>query len=211
MDLARLLEAAELLHGHGCPPLTVGVRAGAFALERLEVARAADRQLFAFVEMSGDHYGQGFGDGVQVVTGCTFGKDNIARVPLGKLGLTLLDQRRDRAVRIAARREFLDGLESTDWFRRASRTGAPWAEAAGGDLEAVRSFLLSQAPEALFSASPVFPMGVEHAPPGFVTAPCEGCGESVLSPYLTDRGGRRLCARCDGRASALGQVPPLKP
>jgi formylmethanofuran dehydrogenase subunit E len=206
-ELQRILSAGELLHGHPCPPVAIGIRAGTVALERLGVSRAVQRELFAFVELAGDHWGQGFGDGVQVVTGCTFGKDNVTRVALGKLGLTLLDQRRGRAVRVALRRGLLDGLESTEWFRRCALSGAPWAEMPRDEVDPVSEFILTAAPEGLFAVSPPFPMGVEEARPGFDTAACDGCGESVLEGYLVDREGRRLCRRCDERAVAMRRGP----
>jgi formylmethanofuran dehydrogenase subunit E len=206
-DLERFLAAGELLHGHPCPPVAIGIRAGAVALERLGAARAVERELFAFVELAGDHWGQGFGDGIQVVTGCTFGKDNVARVALGKLGLTLLDQRRGRAVRVALRRGLLDGLESTEWFRRCARSGAPWAEVPRDEVDPVSEFILGAAPEGLFAVSPPFPMGVEEARPGFESAVCDGCAEAVLAGYLVERDGRRLCLRCDERGAAMRRGP----
>lgn len=125
MEIARLLQCAEVLHGHPCPPLVLGLRAGLLAMTQLGVSRAAERELFAMVELGSDHYAQGFADGVQVATGCSFGKERIARVPMGKLGMTLVDQRTGRAVRVVARSELLDGLESTEWFRRCAERCAP--------------------------------------------------------------------------------------
>jgi formylmethanofuran dehydrogenase subunit E len=201
--LERYLQAGEILHGHPCPPLAVGVRAGAIALDALGVSRAVQRELFAFVEMGGDHYAQGFGDGVQIVTGCTFGKDNIGRMPLGKFGLTLLDQRQRLAVRVSATPGLVDGLESTAWFRRCERSGAPWLEVGRDEVDPVAEYVLTAPAELLFAVSPRFPMGIEEAPPGFVTSRCEGCGEHALLTYLRERKGRRLCLRCDDRAAAL--------
>ncbi len=210
-DLKRYLLAGELLHGHPCPPLAVGVRAGAVGLAALGVARAVQRELFAFVEMGGDHYAQGFGDGVQIVTGCTFGKDNIGRMPLGKFGLTLLDQRQRLAVRVSATAGLVDGLESTAWFRQCERSGVPWFEVAREEVVPVAEFVLSAPAEQLFTVSPRFPMGVEDVPLGFVTSRCEACGEHALSRYLRERQGRRLCLRCDERAEALGGAIPRGP
>jgi formylmethanofuran dehydrogenase subunit E len=206
MDFTRTLEAGELLHGHPCPPLALGLRAGALALERLGVVRARERELFAFVELAGDHYGQGFGDGVQIVTGCTFGKDNIARVPLGKLGLTLLDQRQRLGVRVSARGELVERLEASAWFRSSVVSGAPWADAAEPEAGEAIALVLAAPADALFAVSPPFPMAIEDAPPGFLTEPCDACGERVLAKYLGDLHGRRLCTRCGDRATALRRV-----
>ncbi len=60
MDLAEYVRCGTLAHGHVCPPLVLGVRAGFVAMSRLGVGRAVERELFAFVELGSDHYAQGF-------------------------------------------------------------------------------------------------------------------------------------------------------
>jgi formylmethanofuran dehydrogenase subunit E len=122
MDLADYVRCATVAHGHACPPLVLGVRAGSIAMSRLGVGRAVERELFAFVELGSDHYAQGFADGVQFVTGCTFGKDLIVRLPHGKAGVRLVDQARGRAIRVAPRPENLAWLERTAWLRACEAT-----------------------------------------------------------------------------------------
>src|SRR5512142_734031 len=123
MELAEFIRCGTLAHGHACPPLVLGVRAGFVAMASLGVGRARDRELFAFVELGSDHYAQGFADGVQVATGCTFGKDLIVRIPHGKAILRLVDQLHGRAVRIAPRPETIALIEGSGWFRACSATG----------------------------------------------------------------------------------------
>ncbi|WP_242341147.1 MULTISPECIES: FmdE family protein [Anaeromyxobacter] len=200
----RELECGELLHGHPCPPLALGLRAGHAALGALETPRAVERELFAMVEVGGDHYGQGFADGVQVATGCTFGKDLIVRVPHGKLGLTLVDQRRRRAVRVAVRGEVDEALESSEWFRVCEARGQPWAPVPDEVLEPLLGFVRATAEDRLFSVSPVFPMELEDGTPSFRTVPCDACGDRVLLPYVRERGEARLCLRCAERRA----LPP---
>jgi len=65
------------LHGHKCPAMPLGLRAGLAAMEALGVQHAPDGQLTALVEIDRNHCSTCFADGVQVVTGCTFGKGNI--------------------------------------------------------------------------------------------------------------------------------------
>jgi formylmethanofuran dehydrogenase subunit E len=203
-DVTRELECGELLHGHPCPPLTLGVRAGHAALRALAVPRAVERELFAMVEVTSDHYGQGFADGVQVATGCTFGKDRIVRVPHGKLGLTLLDQRRRRAVRVAVRAAVGEALESSAWFRAVRSAGEPWAPVPREVLEPIFAFVLDCEDDHLFSTSPIFPMELEEGAPSFRTVPCQACGDLVLEPYVERRGEAQLCLRCAER------IPPRR-
>ncbi len=86
------LEAGFKLHGHKCPAMPLGLRVGAAAMNALGVEHATDGQLLALVELGDAHCSHCFADGIQVVTGCTFGKDNIKQLGYGKFGLTLFDK-----------------------------------------------------------------------------------------------------------------------
>ncbi len=201
MELAGYIRCGTLAHGHACPPLVLGVRAGFVAMSRLGVGRAVERELFAFVELGSDHYAQGFADGVQFATGCTFGKDLIIRIPHGKAGVRLVDQARGRAIRVIPRPETLAKLERTDWFRACESSGRfarDCAHLAGSAMDE----LLAVPDDVLFSVSPVFPLGIEHPSPTFESVACAACGESVLTPYARDVDGQRLCIACDERRQA---------
>ena len=91
IEAREFLEAGLKLHGHKCPAMPLGLRAGAIAMNRLGVERSRDKQLLALVELGDEHCSHGYGDGVQMITGCTFGKGNIKQLGYGKFGLTLVD------------------------------------------------------------------------------------------------------------------------
>ncbi len=165
-------------------------------MARLEVGRALDRELFALVELGSDHYAQGFADGIQLVTGCTFGKELIARVPHGKLGVRLVDQTRRRAVRVVVRREEIASFERSRWFRACTDSGRFGAECAALSGPAIAEILAARE-DALFVVSPVFPMGIDDRLPSFTSVVCDECGENVLEPYARMVEGRRLCGTCD--------------
>jgi formylmethanofuran dehydrogenase subunit E len=195
MDLTPFVRCGTLAHGHSCPPLVLGLRASAAAMGRLGVGRALDRELFAFVELGSDHYAQGFADGVQVATGCTFGKDLIVRIPHGKAILRLVDQLTGRAVRVGPRPATIARIEGSDWFRACSMTGR-FSDCARAPDPLVGE-LLAIPEDELLVVSPVFPLQIEHPAPSFESLRCEACGESVLSPYARTVEGRRLCPSCE--------------
>jgi formylmethanofuran dehydrogenase subunit E len=197
MELEGLIRSGTVAHGHACPPLVLGIRAASLAMTRLGVDRAVDRELFAFVELGSDHYAQGFADGVQFATGCTFGKDLIVRLPQGKVGVRLVDQVRGRAIRVVPRPEAIDALEGSDWFRacRSRSFVSACADLAGPVVDEI----LRSSEDALFAVSPVFPLGIESPPQRFESVACDACGERVLAPYIHDVGGRLLCVACDER------------
>jgi formylmethanofuran dehydrogenase subunit E len=61
-------------------------------MERLGVQRAGDEELLAFVE--NDACGA---DGIQVMTGCTFGKGNFIFKNFGKHAFTLVARKRGKS------------------------------------------------------------------------------------------------------------------
>jgi hypothetical protein len=96
----ELYQVGLALHGHKCPAMPLGLRAGVAAMEALGVQHAPDGQLTALVEIDRNHCSTCFADGVQVATGCTFGKGNIRSLGYGKFALTLIDNQRGRSVRV---------------------------------------------------------------------------------------------------------------
>lgn len=204
MDLGTFVRCGTLAHGHACPPLVLGIRAGAAAMGRLGVGRALDRELFAFVELGSDHYAQGFADGVQVATGCTFGKDLIIRIPHGKAILRLVDQLNGRAVRVAPRAETIARIEQSEWFRACSSSGR-FASDCARFADPLGEEILAASEDALFVVSPVFPLRIEQPVPSFETVRCEACGESVLASYAREIDGQRLCVACEERRRAMSR------
>jgi formylmethanofuran dehydrogenase subunit E len=201
MEVAELIRCGTLFHGHACPPLALGIRAALVAMSRLGVGRALDRELFAFVELGSDHYAQGFADGIQFVTGCTFGKDLIVRIPHGKASVRLVDQARGSAIRVVPRRETTASLERSEWFRACASNG--WLASDCAHLaDPVIDELLTAPEEQLFAVGPVFPLGIEDQHPTFESVVCEACGESVLASYAHEVDGHRLCVACEERREA---------
>ena len=98
----ELYKVGLALHGHKCPAMPLGLRAGLAAMEALGVQHAPDGQLTALVEIDRNHCSTCFADGVQVTTGCTFGKGNIRSLGYGKFALTLIDNKTGRSVRVVA-------------------------------------------------------------------------------------------------------------
>ena len=102
VDPREFLKTALLLHGHECPEMVLGLRAGAAAMNWLGVARSMEDQLLALVQFPEVPC---FADGVQAITGCTVGKGNIRVLGRGPLSLTLIEQVTRRAVRVAPRED----------------------------------------------------------------------------------------------------------
>ncbi len=198
IDLAEFIRCGTIAHGHSCPPLVLGVRAGLLAVRRLGIGRAIDRELFAFVELGSDHYAQGFADGIQIATGCTFGKDLIVRLPEGKVSVRLVDQAGGRAVRVVPRPETIAALERSEWFHACS-VSASFTSACGRLADRAIDDIVQAPDDALFAVTPVFPLRIESSLPVFESIECEACGENVLASYARELNGQRLCVSCEER------------
>ena len=83
-------------HGHACPGLALGYRAGKAALAWLGEGRAPDEEIVAIVET--DACGS---DAIQVLTGCTFGKGNFFYKDYGKHAFSLLSRASGKGVRLS--------------------------------------------------------------------------------------------------------------
>ena len=124
MNQQELLKFGQTFHGHKCPAMPMGLRASLVAMEALGVERTGDSALVALVELDENHCATCFADGVQVATGCTFGKGNIRKLHYGKWGLTLIDKKRGKAVRVAPL-AVSDGSQQEDRIHGPTQTGCP--------------------------------------------------------------------------------------
>lgn len=101
VDPREFLKAGTQLHGYKCPEMILGLRAGAAAMNRLGVERSVEDQLLALLQLPECRWC--FADGVQAITGCTLGKNNIRVLGRGPLSLTLVERATRRAVRVEPR------------------------------------------------------------------------------------------------------------
>lgn len=78
-----MIKAAQM-HGHYCPGLALGVMAAAFAMKEMQSDSDGMEDLLAITETNNC-----FSDGVQFITGCTFGNNALIYKELGKTAFTL--------------------------------------------------------------------------------------------------------------------------
>jgi len=93
-DLEALLRKAAELHGHFCSYLTYGVKAGYIAVKELGIKNIGMEEIIAIVETNNC-----FSDGVQIITGCTFGNNGLIYRDVGKTAVTVA-KRDGTAIRI---------------------------------------------------------------------------------------------------------------
>ena len=196
----ELFIAGLLLHGHKCPAMPMGLRAGMAALEALGVERATDGQLTALVEIDSDHCATCYADGVMMATGCTFGKGNIRKLGYGKFVLTLIDNKTGRSVRVATRNEVIKRNQESE-FIQFRKKGVPASKIAPELIEPAMDFILVESTEKLFSIGPVQDVKLAPGRPhDFNTIICSECGEVAVERYGRVKNGKVVCMPCAEKA-----------
>jgi len=192
----ELYKAGLLLHGHKCPAMPMGLRAGQAALQALGVERAMDGQLTALVEIDSDHCATCYADGVMMATGCTFGKGNIRKLGYGKFVLTLIDKKSGRSVRVATRNEVIKRNQESE-FIQFRKKGVPASKIAAELIDPAVDFILAEPDENLFKIDPVQEVKLNPGRPhDFNTHICEECGEVMVERYARIKNGKKVCIPC---------------
>ena len=192
----ELYKAGLLLHGHKCPAMPMGLRAGLAALEALGVQRAADGQLTALVEIDRDHCATCYADGVQMATGCTFGKGNIQKLGYGKFVLTLIDNKTGRSVRVVTRPETIQRSKESE-FIGYRKQGVPTSKIDPQLVDPMVEMMLSAPAESLFQIGEVVEITLpKPRPHDFNTITCAECGEVAVERYARVKNGKIVCQPC---------------
>ena len=196
VDPRVFLDAGLQLHGHKCPAMPMGLRVGAAAMNALGVERAQDGQLLALVELGEDHCATCFADGVQTITGCTFGKGNIKRLHYGKWGVTLVDVATGRAVRVSPKAEAMLANKQTTFFSEYREKGVPASKVPPDVVEPLIQKVMSAPDAQLLTVGEVFAYQLPTKPHSFASVVCDRCGEMVVEGYARVVGDKRVCIPC---------------
>ncbi|MEO5679534.1 MAG: FmdE family protein [Acidimicrobiales bacterium] len=179
-------------HGNLCPGLAMGVQAAAIALREIG-PHSTDEEVVAVVET--DMCGV---DGIQFLTGCTFGKGNLIHRDYGKNAYTFFRRSDGRAIRIAGR---------PDAWKRDPEHQALFAKIRAGEAsetertrfrqlhEEQSHAVLALDPDVLFSVTEVDAEPPEKARI-HASVPCARCGEGVMATRIRHLGDQELCQPC---------------
>jgi len=197
-ELNELYEVGLKFHGHKCPAMPMGIRAGLAALNALGVKRAQDKELVVEAETGEGHAAGCFVDGIMVATGATYGKSNIKKLNYGKMAFTLIDTATSRAVRVSLKPEFFEKALASP-FVQQRKAGVPPQDVPAAITDPQVNRILSL-PEAEFlDLSAVFTRSLPMGKANFETKRCAKCGEAVFTDKLgEDQGGKLICTPCRG-------------
>jgi formylmethanofuran dehydrogenase subunit E len=197
-NLAGLLNKAGELHGHLCSYLAYGVMAGYIAVHELGVKSGGMEEVIAIVETNNC-----FSDGVQMVTGCSFGNNALIYRDLGKTAVTVA-KRDGTAIRIALDPDFEDSREEEYpeahelWNKIVARRekATPEEQEKMMQLFAEMSIKeLSKPAEEMFRIKRMKITVPEYAPI-FASVRCSICGEKVMETRARLKEGKAVCMGC---------------
>lgn len=190
------LEIGQQFHGHKCPAMPMGLRVGAAAMNKLGVERAKDGQLLAILELGDDHCATCFADGIQVITGCTFGKGNIKKIHYGKWGMTLVDTKTGRAVRVSSKAEAMLANKKAEFFTKYRQKGIPASEVPDSVVEPLVVGAMNAPDDKILNIGEIFHYEIPKKKDSFSSFVCDLCGEMVVEGYGRPLGDKKVCQDC---------------
>lgn len=208
IDPKEFLTAGQQFHGHKCPAMPMGLRVGAAAMNKLGVDRAKDGQLIALVEIGEHHCATCFADGVQMITGCTFGKGNIQRTHKGKWGLTLIEKATGRAVRVSPKAEAMLANKQTSFFKDYREKGIPASEVPDDVVDPLVEKVMTAPDDAILNISEVHQHEWHEPKHSFSSFVCDECGEMVVEGYGRIADDKHVCIDCHAKLTELPE--PLR-
>jgi len=190
------LEAGIMFHGHKCPAMPSGLRVGAAAMNALGVKRAKDSQLIALIEIGDNHFATCFADGIQMITGCTFGKGNIKKLNYGKWGITLVEAKSGRAVHVAPKGEIMSKNKQTKFFTEYRTKGIPASAVPQEIIDPLVNNVMTIPEEQMLNISDIFQYDLPKGKGTFASFICDDCREMVVEGYGRPHEDKKFCQPC---------------
>jgi len=197
-DLNRLLKMNGMLHGHFCPFSAIGVKAAVRAVQELGVRSTGMEEVVAIVETNNC-----FSDGVQFVTGCSFGNNALIYRDFGKTAFTLA-RRSGEAIRISVRADRVmeeRSPEATELWERVvvKRSGNEADRKRLNELWKELAFRILDLPDQEVFEIKRITADVPAYARIFTSVKCSVCGENIMEPRARMKDGKPICIACSNQ------------
>ncbi|MFO7793038.1 MAG: FmdE family protein [Candidatus Saliniplasma sp.] len=196
-DLEELLHNAAVLHGHYCPGLALGVKGSFELVKRMGLKSDGMEDILAIVETNNCA-----SDGVQFVTGCTFGNNSLIFKDLGKTAFTLTD-RDGNGLRVRVKNDASEYWnEKIDDYSELFEKVVSEREGNEKDKEELMNLsekaslaVIHTEPNKIFEFEKMEVCIPEYAPihDSYI---CSVCGEKVMATRTVEVDGDVLCLEC---------------
>ena len=195
----ELIDKAIDFHGHWCPGLAIGLRAGEWALQ--EIGRSGDEEVVAVVETDMCAV-----DGIQSLVGCTFGKGNLIHLDYGKTAFTFHRRKDGKSARLVFRGDRIGGGTDEHYRELVSKIAAGKAtpEEKAEVQEHRRQWtdrIMDADLEVIFELKEA---GPEPRKARILDSlKCDACGETIMESRARRLAGQTLCAPCFEKKDSL--------
>jgi formylmethanofuran dehydrogenase subunit E len=197
-ELKEFFEVGLKFHGHRCPAMPMGIRAGMAGMKALGVERSKDKELFVISETGKGHAAGCFLDGIMTATGCTYGKSNIEKLHWSKMAFTLIDQKTGKAVRVSIKPDFFEKALASP-FVQERKAGVPPQDIKPEITDPMVARILALDEKAFLDVGPVHTVKVEKGKTVFAFKRCANCGELTFANKLrVAENGSPVCIQCSG-------------
>jgi len=189
----ELIEKSKEFHGHWCPGLAIGIRAGEWV--RKNLGTSTDEEIVAVVE--NDACGV---DAIQVLTGCTFGKGNLIYRDQGKHAYSFHRRRDGKSARLVLDSQKMGSGpdEKVALIFQKDLQGEPLTDE---EKEALKAFRMGWA-KAIMEADLEDVFEIKEAGPApqrariIKSIECAECGEPTMETRTRNMFGQTLCQTC---------------
>jgi formylmethanofuran dehydrogenase subunit E len=197
-NLKEYYDVALEFHGHKCPAMPMGLRAGMAAMKALGVARSQDKELHVVSETGKGHAAGCFLDGIMTATGCTYGKSNIEKRYFNKMAFTLIDQQTGRAVRVSLKPDFFEKALASPFVQKR-KAGVPPQNIEPEITGPLVERILALEEEAFLEIGPIQQVEVDKGKGSFTAKRCASCGElTFVNRLRVTEEGKLVCIPCSG-------------
>jgi len=196
-SMDEMFETGLKFHGHKCPAMPMGLRAGLAAMKALGVERSQDKELRVLSETGEGHAAGCFLDGIMTATGCTYGKSNIKKLYYNKMAFTLIDAQSGRSVRVSLKPEFFSKALNSP-FVQQRKAGVPPQDIPAEITDPQVSTIMAMPEENFLVIGPIRQVEVPKGKGEFTAQPCAKCGELTFVNKLQDSPAGPVCIPCKG-------------
>lgn len=197
-NLQELFKTGLKFHGHKCPAMPMGLRAGLAAMKTLGVERAQDKELVLKSETGKGHAAGCFLDGLMVATGCTYGKSNVEKLYYNKMAFTLIDTKTGRSVRVSLKPGFFEKALNSPFVQKR-KAGVLPQDVAPELTQPLVDRILGLPESEFLDIGEIQHVEMQSGKGIFEAKPCEKCGElTFVNKLRMEPDGKMVCIPCSG-------------
>ncbi|MGM0601797.1 MAG: tRNA (N6-threonylcarbamoyladenosine(37)-N6)-methyltransferase TrmO [Bacillota bacterium] len=191
-----LLKAGEF-HGHFCPYLALGVLAAVNAVRKLNIKDDGMEEMLAVVETNSC-----FSDGIQYISGSTFGNNGLIYRDLGKTAVTFV-KRNGGNIRYILKDEKDFIKDNYPEAKRLFNKVIAQREGTNAEKEKLKKMwkniafeIIKKDAEDIFNIYQDTDIDIPEYAPIFDDQFCEKCGEKIMAAKSVKDDSRILCRLC---------------